>query len=88
MIHKRETYTMAAKRKKTADHPGNTVEYYVQYLGKDVAVQDVETEIHRLWKDELGHRPEELKDLKIYFKTEENRAYYVINGNVFGSLDI
>ena len=31
-------------------------------------------------------RRKDLKDIKIYIKPEENKAYYVINGDITGSV--
>ena len=36
----------------------------------------------------MGNKVKDLIDLKIYVKTEENAAYYVINNDVTGRFDI
>ena len=33
-----------------------------------------------------GKKEKDLKDIKIYIKPEENKAYYVINGDITGSV--
>ena len=42
--------------------------------------------LRRIWTDELGKKEKDLKDIKIYIKPEENKAYYVINGDITGSV--
>ena len=43
-----------------------------------VSVEDVVAKIHAAYKAE-GHRPGNIKNLKIYFNLNELRAYYVID---------
>ena len=38
--------------------------------------------IKKIWTDEMGKKLEELEDLKVYIKPEENGAYYVINNEI------
>ena len=71
-----------------ASAKGAEPELFVQYLGKDVAASDVTEQVRNIWTEEMGRKASEIKDLKIYFKTEENRAYYVINQDVSGSVEI
>ena len=71
-----------------ASAKGAEPEFFVQYLGKDVAASDVTEQVRNIWTEEMGRKASEIKDLKIYFKTEENRAYYVINQDVSGSVEI
>ena len=61
---------------------------FIQYMGKDVSVQDTVDAIKSIWVDELGRDILEIKDLRLYFRTEINRAYYVINGEVTGDVEI
>ena len=35
-----------------------------------------------------GHRASSIKSLRLYIKPEEQKAYFVINGKMTGSLDI
>ena len=34
----------------------------------------------------MGKKEKDLKDIKIYIKPEESKAYYVINGDISGSV--
>ena len=57
--------------------PAKTQEIYVQYK-----------KVKEIWTKEMGNKVKDLVDLKIYVKTEENAAYYVINNDVTGRFDI
>lgn len=74
-------------RKKAAEKTVNT-EVFVQFNGKEVYAKDVVETVKKLWTEEMGKKAEELNDLKVYIKPEENRAYYVINGDVTGCIEL
>ena len=63
-------------------------EVFVQYLGKDVSVAETTEAVKRVWTEEMGHKVEEITSLSLYFRTEINRAYFVINGEASGSVAI
>ena len=65
-----------------------TAEVYVQFMGREVYTKNILSNIKRIWTDEMGKKEKDLKDIKIYIKPEENKAYYVINGDVTGSFFI
>ena len=46
-----------------------------------IAYTDVVKKVNKAYKDTI-------KTLEIYVKSEENKAYYVINGTVTGSVDL
>ncbi len=73
--------------KKAAEKTVNT-EVFVQFSGKEVYAKDVVETVKKLWAEEMGRKAEELNDLKVYIKPEENRAYYVINGDVTGCIEL
>lgn len=73
--------------KKAAEKTVNT-EVFVQFNGKEVYAKDVVETVKKLWTEEMGKKAEELNDLKVYIKPEENRAYYVINGDVTGCIEL
>lgn len=90
----------AAKRTTTAKKPAakktttakkavepNT-EVYVQFWGKEVYAKDVVENIKKIWTEEMGKKLEDIKDLKVYIKPEDNGAHYVINGDVTGFLGL
>lgn len=63
-------------------------EVYVQFWGKEVYAKDVVESIKKIWTEEMGKKEEELTDLKVYIKPEDNGAHYVINGDVTGFLGL
>ena len=63
-----------------------SAEVYVQYLGREILAKDVLNNIKKIWTDDMGKKEKDLKDVKIYIKPEESKAYYVINGDVSGSV--
>ena len=63
-----------------------SAEIYVQFLGREIYAKDVLENVKKIWTDEMGKKAGDLKDVKIYIKPEENKAYYVINGYVTGAV--
>ena len=63
-------------------------EFYVQYMGKDVSATETVKAVHQVWTEEMGHQVEEIKELRMYFRTEINRCYFVINNEYAGSVAI
>lgn len=75
-----------ATRKKAA--PETNTEVYIQFWGREVYAKDVVERIKEVWANEMGKKPEELLDLKVYIKPEENGAHYVINGEITGFVSL
>lgn len=63
-------------------------EVYVQFLGREVSTKDVLKNVKKIWTDEMGKKEKDIKDIKLYIKPEENKAYYVINGDVTGAIGL
>ena len=80
----RKTTTTMVKRTRKAKEV--SAEVYVQYLGREILTKDVLNNIKKIWTDDIGKKEKDLKDIKIYIKPEESKAYYVINGDVSGSV--
>ena len=75
----RKTAARKAPAKKAA-----ATEVYVQFSGKEIYAKDVVESVKKIWTEEMGKKEEELEDLKVYIKPEDNGAYYVINGDTTG----
>ncbi|MDR1912905.1 MAG: DUF6465 family protein [Clostridiales bacterium] len=58
-------------------------EFYVEYDEKQVVLQDIEERAKATWKEE-GNKMKELKSLQLYFKPQEQKVYYVFNGDSNG----
>ena len=43
--------------------------------------------VKEIWKNE-GNKEDSLVDIKVYVKPEESAAYYVINGDVTGCINL
>ena len=59
----------------------------VQFMGNEVAIATVEEKVKAQFVAE-GHKASSIKSLNIYVKPEESAAYYVINGDVTGRVDL
>ncbi len=77
----------AARRTAKKAAAANT-EVYVQFWGKEVYAKDVVESIKKIWTDEMDKKEEELTDLKVYIKPEDNGAHYVMNGEITGFLGL
>ena len=76
---------MANVKKTTAESLKATM--YVQYQAKEVTVEDIVEKAKEAYKAE-GHRVSSIKSLKVYIKPEESAAYYVINENNAGKIEL
>ncbi len=59
---------------------------YLQYMGKEINKDDVMAQVKKIWTDELNKKASDLKEITLYLKTDDNAAYYVINGEVTGKI--
>ena len=62
-------------------------QFVLQFNGQEFDLTAVEANVKKNWK-EAGHKLTEIADLDIYVKPEEAKAYYVVNKNVEGSVDL
>lgn len=60
----------------------------VQYAGKAYGQEDLEKRAREIWKGELKQKAGDLKSIELYVKPEENKVYYVMNGEFKGNFDI
>ena len=83
---KKETAKKEPAKKTTAKKEAE-VEVYVEFSGNQVSQKDVEERVKAAYV-EGGHRASSIKNLRIYIKPEENAAYYVINDDNVGRVDL
>ena len=76
-----------ATTKKTTAKVEKVVETYVEFAGNQVLLSNVEASVKAAYVAE-GHRESSIKTMKVYVKPEENAAYYVINDNNVGRVDL
>lgn len=61
-------------------------EMLLQFGENEVAVAAISEKVKNSYKESGSGA--EIKDIKIYVKPEDNKAYYVINGEISGSVDL
>ena len=61
-------------------------EFYVEFDGQQKDLESIEDTIKHIWKSD-GHKMKDLKSLKVYYKPQEHKAYYVFNGESKGEND-
>ena len=62
-------------------------EVILQFTGNDVAMVDIEKRVKAQYVSE-GNKVSSIESFTIYVKPEEYSAYYVINGNITGRVDL
>ena len=82
---KAATTTKKAPAKKAAAKSETVIT--VQFQGNEVTVASVEEKVKAQFVAE-GHKASSIKTLNVYVKPEERSAYYVINGDVTGRVDL
>ena len=60
---------------------------YIEFYGEQVFEADVIAEAKKIWTDS-GKKAADLKKLEVYIKPEDDRVYYVFNGDETGSFPI
>lgn len=59
-------------------------EVYVQFMGREIASKDIVLAAKKAWTEATGKKESDIKELQVYIKLEENKAYYVVNGESEG----
>ena len=83
----KETVAAKAAPKKAALKAAKTEEIYLQAGGQEWNVSDCKERAVAAFAAE-GHKASSVKKLVMYLKPEEGKAYYVINDEVNGSIDL
>lgn len=65
---------------------GPTEEMVLQFGENEVAVAAISEKVKNSYK-ESGNEAQ-MQDIKIYVKPEDNKVYYVVNGEFEGSVDL
>ena len=61
---------------------------YVQYAGKEINKDDLTKKVKEIWTKDFGKKVSEMKNVTLYIKPEDNKAYYVINSEVTGYIEL
>ena len=59
---------------------------YVQYMGDEITTDEIMKKIKEYWTKELKKKVSEMKNVTVYVKPEECKAYYVINDEITGDV--
>lgn len=76
-----------AKKATTAKKAAVTTEIVLQFQGNETVVANVEEKVKAQFVAE-GHKASTIKSITVYVKPEEYAAYYVINGEFTGRVDL
>ena len=60
----------------------------IQFAGKDYTTEQLVKIAKDVWEFDLKKDPADFKEVQLFVKPEEAKAYYVINGTESGSFDI
>lgn len=78
----------AVAKKEPVKKPVLKETVYLQYAGKEISSQEIQKEVKEYWTKTLKNKVGDIKSLTIYLKPEENAAYFVINDDVTGSIEL
>ena len=60
----------------------------IQFAGKDYTTEQLVKIAKDVWEFDLKKDPADFKEVQLFVKPEEAKAYYVINGTESGSFEI
>ena len=84
--------TTAAKKPAAKKAPAKKAEMktemYLQFYGKEYSEKEILQKVKEIWTKVLKNKVGDMKDVKIYLKPEESKAYYVINGDTTGEVEL
>ena len=87
----KETVKKAAAKKtaaKTTKKAELKTEFFLQFSGKEYTEKEILKKVKDVWTKDLKNKVGDMKDVKIYLKPEESAAYYVVNGDTTGKIDL
>ncbi len=77
---------MSAEKPKREKKPVEKT-IYLQFAGKEVSIDDIEDSIMENYDiEKMGE--DQPEDIKIYLKPEDRKAYYVINNDYAGDINL
>lgn len=77
-----------APAKRAAKKAELKTEMFLQFAGKEYTEKELLQKVKDVWTKTLKNKVGDMKDVKIYLKPEESAAYYVINGDTTGRVDL
>lgn len=77
-----------AAKKAPAKKAEVKTEIFLQFAGKEYTEKEIFQKVKEIWTKVLKNKVGDMKDVKIYLKPEESAAYYVVNGDTTGKVDL
>ena len=78
----------AAKKAPAKKKAEVKTEMFLQFAGKEYTEKEIFQKVKEIWTKVLKNKVGDMKDVKIYLKPEESAAYYVVNGDTTGKVDL
>ena len=72
--------TKVAAKKAPAKKAEIKTNVLLQFANKEVAEKDIIANVKKAWTAQTKGKIKDIKTMDIYVKTEEHKAYFVING--------
>ena len=85
---KKTTAKKTTAKKAPAKKAELKTEMYLQFYGKEYSDKEILQKVKEIWTKVLKNKVGDMKDVKIYLKPEESKAYYVINGDTTGEVEL
>ena len=63
-------------------------EVFVQFAGKSFSQEELVKIAKDVWVFDMNQKEADFKTVSIYVKPEENKAYFVVNGEFSGAFDL
>ena len=60
----------------------------LQFAGKELKTEDILKQVKAYWTKQLKNKVGDMKSVTLYLKPEESKAYFVINDDVTGSVEL
>jgi len=73
---------------KESDKGEVKTELYLQLPGREYSKDDLLKKVGEIWREKFKRHQDEIHTVDIYLKPEEGRAYFVINKEVSGDMEI
>ena len=77
-----------ATAKKTTKRAELKTEMFLQFGEKEYTDKEILKLVKAVWTKEMKRKVGEMKKVQIYVKPEESAAYFVINGEVTGMVEL
>lgn len=77
-----------AAKKAPAKKAELKTEMFLQFAGKEYTEKEILQKVKDVWTKVLKNKVGDMKDVKIYLKPEESAAYYVVNGDTTGKVEL